>query len=330
MSAIAKVIAIVLVLLSLLLAGLAVRMAVNASRQPDVPAAPIQAAADAPPAAPAQPASRDVLHPVVVAARNLAAGSALTQGDVEIVQWPIRPEAAFDDSTGLIGEVLRDDLARGEPLTQRLLSRGLSRNLKPGERAVAIALDDLSGATNRIVPGDLVDVFFTLTQDNREITDTQSRLLLPRVRVLAFGAQSVDGPASADERVASGRSSGNASGARSAMLAVPLQEVNALLLASRSGKLQLVLRSPQDLAQPDMALFPARDAVLQARMDLPESQRKQLESPENLAYAGNSLSVVSGQAVQTPEPPAPEPPATQARRRSIEVIRGRQSQLQHY
>lgn len=328
MSAIAKVIAIVLVLLSLLLAGLAVRMAVNASRQPVAPAAPIQAAAEHPPAAPAQPATRDVLHPVVVAARNLAAGSALTQGDVEIVQWPIRPDAAFDDSAGLIGEVLRDDLTRGEPLTQRLLVRGLSRSLKPGERAVAIALDDLSGAANRIVPGDLVDVFFTLAQDNREIIDTQSRLLLPRVRVLAFGAQSVDGPAAAD--AVPGRASGNAAGSRSAMLAVPLQEVNALLLASRSGKLQLVLRSPQDDARPDMALFPSRDAVLQARLDLPESQRQQLESPENLAYAGNSLRTVSGQMVQEPEPPEPAPPAAQARRRSIEVIRGRQSQLQHY
>ncbi len=81
--------------------------------------------------------------------------------------------------------------------------------------------------------------------------------------VLAYGARSVDGALQAEDKSAKG--GGAAAAARNAVLAVPVERVNELLLASRSGKLLMALRANGDEALPDPALFAARAPALPAR-----------------------------------------------------------------
>ncbi|MBN9092061.1 RcpC/CpaB family pilus assembly protein, partial [Pandoraea pnomenusa] len=88
-------------------------------------------------------------------------------------------------------------LAPGVALTQGTLAHGLSLQLAPGERAVAIPVTETVGVSNRIRPGDYVDVFFTLKTNqagpNGAVADdTQARLLASRVRVLTYGNASLD------------------------------------------------------------------------------------------------------------------------------------------
>lgn len=317
-----KIVAGLLIVLAVALGLLAYRLASKPAPAPAPAPAATNSATSAPPAAAAT-------YPVVVAAKSLAAGASLTADAVKVAHWPVSPAQGFQDSASLVGQRLRFDLGPGEAVTQAMLMQGLATHLKTGERAVTIALDEISGAANRIAAGDLVDVFFTLGRtgsgDESEIAHTQSRLLLPAVRVLAYGEDSVDGPLSGSAAEApDARSQARPGKASHAMLAVPLEEVNGLLLAVRSGKLQLALRSPEDAAMPDSALFAARTPLLQERKGLTAGQRAQLAQAENRAYAGNSLSDVSGakSVKAAPRTPARAPSfSPPPRPRTVEVIR---------
>ncbi|CAM4181833.1 Flp pilus assembly protein CpaB [Kerstersia similis] len=349
MSNLSKIAAVVLIALAVILGLFAFKL----SRE-SAPVVPVSAPIVAAPAEQAPPPPQ---YPVLVAARQLVAGQPLRAEDLTVEQWQAQPAASFDKPEAVIGELLRFDVAPGEPVTSQALMRGLSRYLKEGERAVTLAVDEQSGPAAHIVPGDLVDIFLTFNKSG-EIGGTQSRLLQSRQRVLAYGIDSVDGPpqreplpdekeAGKGPRASAGsgaggngrapRNSVNNTAPRTAVLAIPVDQVNELLLASRNGKLQLVLRSPEDEAKPDPALFPERQLLLAGRPDLKPEEKELLKQGENRAYAGESLLQLSG-----PEPEKVEKPeekkkqqvraaqAAQAPVRSIEVVRGSQREQVRY
>jgi len=271
--------------------------------------------------------------PVVVAARAIEAGTRIDPAALTVAQWPVKPAASFDATAPLADAVTRVAIQPGEPVTKFQLARGLASYLQSGERAVAIAVDEIIGASNRIRPGDLVDVFITLER-GQEVGGTQSRLLQSRVRVLAYGTQSLDGP-DANDKSAQANAGGPPPAPRNAMLAVPVAQVNELLLAARAGRLQLALRAPDDAAVADVALFPNRVPVLAARADLNASQKSEAADAVNRAYAGDSLPQLSGPAPQVEtHMPAPAPAAPRTARagsgRSVEVVRGGTSELVSY
>jgi len=319
MNPVLKSIAVLLVLLAAALGILAYRMA---SRQAPAPAAP------PPPAAtriePA-PAPKDE-HTVVLAARDLAAGKVLESSDLRLDQWPIAPAQGFDRTEAVVGGVLRFDVAAGQPLISPLLAQGLATYLRQGERAVNVAVED-SAVLRHVQPGDMVDVFFTLGKDD-ETGGTQSRLLLPRIRVLAYGAESVDGPEPGGKAPSTSR--GAQAAPRSATLAVPLEQVNDLLLATRGGKLQLALRAPSDEARPDAALFPDMRPVLAGRAGLTAEQRRRLALPENRAYAGSSLAQLAASEATAQRGSNPVSAAPRHGGRSVEILRGGKSERVHY
>lgn len=230
-------------------------------------------------------------YPVLVAIRDLEAGAEITDLDVDIVQWPVQPEQSLSTPEQAVGQHLRFAIAAGEPLLKPVFKRGIAQYLADSERAVTIAVDEQVGAAHRIQAGDHVDVFFTLNQ-TAEVGQTQSRLLLAAARVLAYGNNSVDGPELSTAPSSARRNASDAA-ARHAMLAVPLAQVNELLMASRSGKLQLVLRPASDVAMPEASLFKAYTPLREGRAGLTAAEKAQLNEPENLAYAGLSLGEVS-------------------------------------
>ncbi|MEI2415644.1 Flp pilus assembly protein CpaB [Orrella sp. JC864] len=309
MSNISKILAAALVLLALILGLFALRLA----RQP---APPPESAVQRQ----AEPQQPQPSVGVVVAARAIEAGRQLTAEDLKVEQWQLAPALAHRDPQPLVGEYVRVALGAGEPVLQSALMRGLSAYLEAGERAVTIPIDEVVGAAGRILPGDRVDVFFSLARGN-EVQGTQSRLLQSRVRVLAYGGDSLDGPVRAqDEGEAANRGRNPPAAPRNAILAVPVEQVNELLLATRSGTLQLALRAPEDTQLPDKELFAERAPVLTGRPGLSSEQRARLDEGINKAYAGDSLPALSGPA------PAAAPVRTAARpasggQRSIEVVR---------
>jgi Flp pilus assembly protein CpaB len=102
--------------------------------------------------------------PVLVAARDLAAGAALTSANLRLAAVPVDlvPAGAIGSLRAITGRVAAGPLRRGEPLTDaRLVGRGLAAGLSPPE-SVAVPVRLADGQTAALVrPGDAVDLLAT-------------------------------------------------------------------------------------------------------------------------------------------------------------------------
>lgn len=275
----------------------------------------------------ASPVAAAPRYAVVVAAKTLPVGQPIRAEDLRIEQLPMRPADAFADPAMVVGRVPVMDVGVAAPLVDQQLATGLSIKIADGERAIAIKVDEAVGVGNKIRPGDFVDVFFVLKRDGGEIDQSQARLLLSRKRVLAYGASSVDGIQNAQSQAANA--------ARTAILAVPVEEVNPLVLGEANGRLMLALRNPKDAAVPDAD---ARMAWMQTAVPW---MRKPGQTPSGTdrALAGSLLTDLAerGKPVAARAGPQPAPGGSRAAVRTVagpalqvEVIRGGKQEVVPY
>jgi len=269
-------------------------------------------------AAPAVQAS----FPVVVATRTLPGGKPITVDELRVQNLPINPNGAFTDPAQLAGRVPNADIGADSPVLEAQLSSGLAERIEPGERALAVRVDEGNAVGNRLRPGNFVDVFFTLKRDGNgnlgsgaEIDRTQARLLLSKVRVLAFG-----------NATTTGDNGGDPNGlVRTAVLAVPLADIDRLTLAESSGRLVFALRNPKDAEVVDQNELPAYPGVLKTTAKAGDAPLQD----STRAAAGVALDALSGAGSPAARPLAPRAPAparvagnTGGTRGGIEVIRG--------
>jgi len=290
-------------------------------------------------------------HDVVVAARPLVAGTPLSANDLAVasVAGDAQP-GTFDAIDAASGGVLLQSVDSGQPIPRGSVSRGIALALNPGERAVAVPVDELASAGNRVAPGDHVDVFMSLpgvaeTTGARQ-GGMQARLLLSRLRVLGYGDRDMLAAPSSEAEAAperqapapgsraasimgQGRSSSGgstAAPARTAVLAVPVEMIGRLLLGAQSGKLFLALRNPVDTAVADSNLFVAPAPVLAVRNGLGGLEAQETSRPENQAYAGIDLGGLAGMrnatAATPPAIPRPLRHPLHGGGGGIEIVRG--------
>lgn len=198
---------------------------------------------------------------VVVATKPIAAGVPIAKDAIKVEVMSVRPEGAFDNVSAVEGKIPAENIVTGETiLAQRMygLEKGIVSAVRPGERAVALKVDEVIGVGNRLNPRDMVDVFVIMRRNNDEIAESQSKLLLSGVRVLAVGNRSVQGRDYSLTNIPD-----TTTPPRTAVLAVPFSEVNRLALAAEMGKILLALRSPQEQMPP--ASEPATTAEQVAR-----------------------------------------------------------------
>lgn len=189
---------------------------------------------------------------VVVAVKPIQAGVPIPPDAIKVEAMPVRPEGAFDSVAAVEGKIPAENFVPGEPiLAQRIfgVERGIASIIRPGERAVAVKVDEVIGVGNRLNPRDVVDVFVTMRRNQDEIGETQSKLLLAGVTVLAVGNRTVQGR-DVKQTEATTRPGGAAEPPRTVVLAVPFTEVNRLALAGETGKVLLALRNPLDKMPP--------------------------------------------------------------------------------
>jgi pilus assembly protein CpaB len=225
---------------------------------------------------------------VVVAVHPLHAGEALKTTDLQIAKLPLSPPGSFADVNALVGRVPLSDLDGGLPIVESGLLAGLAGRLAPGERAFAIKVDELAGVGGRVRPGDSVDLFMLLRRDGTdgEIGRTQVRLLVSKVRVLAYGRAAVTGSGASTSPDAS-KDAGSLAvaandapqvdagtpprgtpatndpvNARTAVVAVPVEQIDALALADSAGRLVMALRNPMDTQVADQGSFAPAGTVL--------------------------------------------------------------------
>lgn len=317
-----KIIAALLVLVALALGVYAWVL----SRQP----APLPPAVSAAAAAKEQKA----LFPVVVTSRAAPAGQPLTAESLRVERLPINPAGAFQELEKAVGGIPVSDLGEGTPVLANQLVTGLALHVVAGERALAVKVDEMVGVGNRIRPGDFVDVFFTLKSDGKEIERSQARLLLSRMRVLAYGSASVDGSPSQLAEGKAAQSQQRTEAARTAVLAVPIADVNRLALGEASGRLLLALRHPTDLSEPDPALFTELPTALQPQpLKAGAPARGPLESIDRAQGGLTTVDLESGGPRASARPtaqvrtapanvPRSAPAARAPRGTEVEFIRG--------
>ncbi|MEB2626813.1 Flp pilus assembly protein CpaB, partial [Pseudomonas sp. YuFO8] len=119
-------------------------------------------------------------------------------------------------------------LGAGTWLTEESFSAGgpLACMIRPNERALAVAVDEVSGAGGQLTPGDYVDVLLFLRQDVGNV-EQSAQIVLPAMRLLSVGDQlglandgkpAVPPPVTPEERAQAAQ---RRYGARTVVLAVP-------------------------------------------------------------------------------------------------------------
>jgi pilus assembly protein CpaB len=263
------------------------------------------------------------LYQVVVTVKPLEAGKPITADQVSVEPLPINPADAFSEVSKVVGREPIVAIGSGVPLIGSQLASGLALQVEPGQRAVAITVDEVIGVGNRVVPGDYVDVFLVMRRDGQEIEGSLARLLLPHLRVLAFGPLAVnDGPQKPGETNAVTH---KVDQAKTAVLSVPVASVSQLAMAHQSGRLLMALRNPSDDAEPTVRPQDAQVLSVANR------------NPMDVAQAGASLASLTGDgrrpAVVHPMPAVAASVRTVAQSATastgVEIIRAGKREGQH-
>jgi len=254
-------------------------------------------------------------QPVVVLVRDVPSHVALTAEDLTLEKLKTAPAGSLTAIDQAVGLTPWRALSAGTWLTKQSFEIGgpLSRMIRPDERALAVSIDEVTGAAGQLTPGDYVDILLFLRQDTAN-PQQSAQTVLPAVRVLSVGdelgmtsdGQLASQPLNAEEAL---KQAQRRVGARTAVLAVPEPLINQLMLATQAGTLRLAVRSAQE-------------------QRLSKYWAGEKDAPGNLENAKRSLYQFNQLAMASPvRTPVAGSPGVQ-RVRGIEIIRGNQTTQQ--
>jgi pilus assembly protein CpaB len=177
------------------------------------------------------------MAPVVVSVADLSFGRTLAEQDLAVALYPVNsvPKGAVAAIDSLVGQTTKVFLARNEPVLVTKLSSiggGLSLRLPADFRGVSLLVNNISGVSGFVLPGDRVDVIAVVAGDGSG-GEARSVTIMQNVEVLAAGQET--------------EKSGTAPLAvQSITLVVDQAGAEVLALAANEGKLSLSLRNPND------------------------------------------------------------------------------------
>jgi pilus assembly protein CpaB len=226
----------------------------------------------------------------IVAAKDLQIGTRLERADIKIVPVPVTalPPDSRQRPEDVVGQGVIVPIEKGQFIVTGQLAgenagSGLPSLIPPGMRAIGVPVNDVTSVAGFVTPGTRVDVLMTPNGEHRAIT------VLQNVAVLATGST-----LEPNARAAAPRNFGVAT------LLVCLDDAERLILATKEGRVQLVLRNPVD-AHADKV----KDVSLQQLYDeLPPTRRKVAKpllkpanlplpnAPEIQIYQGNEVHTV--------------------------------------
>lgn len=242
-------------------------------------------------------------QPVVVAAEDMTFGTRLEDRHLKLVEFPkdAVPQGAYAEVDSVLGQTTKVFLVRGEPVLASKLSTaggGLSVRIPESMRASSIKVNEISGVSGFILPGDRVDVLVTI--DNfghvgRSVTKT----ILQNVEVLAAGVKTET-------------KKDNTVKVQSVTILVDPKGAEDLALGIHQGTIHLVLRNPvdheivsvesTDTQKVIRGTVPARPAPPRRRAPARKEAPKVEAPPPPTTYT-----VIRGGEVKEQEFPAKEP-----------------------
>ncbi|WP_030128354.1 Flp pilus assembly protein CpaB [Pseudomonas sp. QTF5] len=209
--------------------------------QPGTSSAPILAPADDP-----------TRQPVVVLLRDIAPFEQITAADVTLEKLRTAPAGSLSRLDQAIGRMPWRTLTAGSWLNDESFETGgaLARMIRPDERALAVAADDVVNVGGQLSPGDYVDVLLFLRMDTNNLQQS-AQVVIPALRVLGVGdqlglmndGQPANPARNPEERLKQEQLRANA---RTVLLAVPEPLLSRLMLAAQVGVLRLAVRSAEE------------------------------------------------------------------------------------
>jgi len=233
---------------------------------------------------------------LVVAKRALRRGETVGPETMAVRNVPreFAPGGAVEPARfeTVLGGRLLAAMQPGEPLLPSVVasveSGGISSRVRPGVRAMTIAVDEVNSLSGMLQPGDRIDLMLSVRPPATEgvMQAEVTRTVMQGVTVMATGRQSRAGLG--DDGIP-GRPY------TSITVEVEPEQAQRLVVAQRSGKLTAVLRNPDDRGQ-----------VAERKLDL----NTLLGTPAPLAAAPRSgpEMIVGGRGPLPDAPPATAPP----------------------
>lgn len=191
---------------------------------------------------------------VLVTARPIASGSVISAADLRWQAWPAA--LVGDDwlvergaATQFVGRVAPQALPAGVPVTQAMaLAPGaggaFAATIRPGFRAITLAVTPAGGLAGFVEPGDRVDVLLTQAIGSRRTAQT----LITDIGVLGVDQRRRGDTAApmsaANDVIAEAAAESGAAPPGLVTLEVTPRHAEALAVAGEMGKLSLVLRGP--------------------------------------------------------------------------------------
>lgn len=195
---------------------------------------------------------------VLVTARAIEAGSIIGSADLRWQAWPAALVSSdwlvkATGASAMIGRVAPARLAPGVPITRAMTvmpgpGSAFAAAIRPGRRAISIAVTPAGGLAGFVTPGDRVDVLLTQSIGNRRTVQT----LLADIGVLGVdqrgrGTMPIEQAGDVVAEAAGAAAGAAADGAAPAglvTLEVMPRQAQALAVAAELGRLSLVLRGP--------------------------------------------------------------------------------------
>jgi len=189
---------------------------------------------------------------VVVTATDLTFGTKLDRAMLRTVRYPkdAVPNGAYTSMDSVLGQTTKVFMSAREPVTAiKLSSRGggLSMLVRPSMRAASLDVNQVSGVSGFVLPGDRVDVLVTV--DGRSNSDEAvTRTVLQNIEVLAAGQKTEQ----QDNKPIT---------VQSVTVLVDPSGAEALALSLQEGKIHLVLRNPEDNGTTTVASLSTREML---------------------------------------------------------------------
>jgi pilus assembly protein CpaB len=211
--------------------------------------------------------------PILVAKDTIPAWTPLSAQMVKLEPWPKDrlPEGAVTQIESVEGRRTKTPIYPGEPILEKKLfdknanEHGPTVMIPKGMRVVTVKVDQVSGGSGLILPGDRVDVAVVLRPDPlKGITEPMTKTFLQDIKVFAVNDQFHVEGATPEEKTIQ---------AKTVSLLVTPEQAQMIMLASEAGKIQLVMRSPIEQDQAQVKPVRLRDIL-----DITEKSDREKES----------------------------------------------------
>ena len=244
----------------------------------------------------------------VVALRALAATKTIGVDDVALKPVSVVPDRYFSRVEDVVGREPLIDIDAGAPVTPRYFrdTNVLARLIPDGHKAMSLEISDVVAVGGFVRPGDEVDLLLFVRGSDGP---PQSRILLPRVLVLAYEDRIIERPQGLSEE--EGRNNARRTRSRTAVVAVPDEQTTKVMLGASLGEVRLALHRQMLAVSDDNE----NDSVLPAAE--PEATPTPAQTDKQRLAAEQAITLQELTRLAEKKPSRPKPPAY-----TVQVFRG--------